>query len=71
MTWLSKVTLETVIVHTEGGSLKGVVAAVHDDCLVLRDVLVYGSDPQPELLDGNLVVPREKVMYIQKLPPGE
>jgi hypothetical protein len=35
--WLDALTLETVIVHTDSASFKGLKAAVHDDCIVLRD----------------------------------
>jgi hypothetical protein len=35
MSWLDDVSLDTAIVHTTATtpSLKGVIAAVHDDCL--------------------------------------
>jgi DNA-binding cell septation regulator SpoVG len=65
VTWLDGLVLDTVIVHTKGGqSLKGLRAAVYDDCLVLRDVSVL----EPEgnvLLDGLVSVPRENVDFMQ------
>jgi hypothetical protein len=66
MAWLTDLTLETVIVHTvgDGPSLKGVKAAVHDDCLVLKDAFVL----EPEggtMLNGDLVIPREQVLFMQ------
>lgn len=68
MTWLDAVTLETVIVHTDNGpSLKGLKAAIHDDCLVLRDVLVLNEDDAPDQLGGLYLVPRERVIGIQIL----
>lgn len=66
MTWLDDVTLETVIVNVESGpSLKGLKETVHDDCIVLRDVLVFHEEDAPQQLDGLLVVPRERVLFIQ------
>lgn len=67
MTWLDALTLETVVVHmTDGPSLKGVKQAVHDDCLVLRDVFVL-DETQQDMVGGTIVVPREKVLFMQVL----
>ena len=63
-TWLDELTLSTVIVHTKAGpSLKGLKAAVHDDCIVLRDAFVL--DDAPSLLNGDVVIPREQVLMLQ------
>ena len=63
--WLDDLTLETVIVHTAGGpSFKGVKAAVHEDCLVLRDAQIL-EDDAATLLNGEIVVPREQVAFLQ------
>jgi hypothetical protein len=68
MTWLDDVTLESVVVHVDSGpSLRGLKSAVHDDCLVLRDVLVLNEDNSPEQLNGLYLVPRERVIGIQIL----
>lgn len=68
MTWLDDVTLNTVLVHVEGGpSMKGLIGAVHDDCLVLKEVLVLHETDAPEQLAGIQVVPRERVLWIQDL----
>lgn len=68
MTWLDAVTLETVVVNVDNGpSLRGLKAAIHDDCLVLRDVLVFHEDNSPEQLNGLYLVPRERVIGIQIL----
>lgn len=65
MTWLDALILETVIVHTtHGPSVKGLKAAVHDDCIVLRDALILEPEAQ-ELLDGLIVVPRDRVLFMQ------
>lgn len=66
MTWLDAVTLDTVYVVVDNGpSVRGLKAAIHDDCLVLRDVLVLNEDDAPEQLDGLYVIPRERVLGIQ------
>jgi hypothetical protein len=66
MTWLDAVTLETVVVHLDNGpSMKGLKQTVHDDCLVLRDALVFHEDDAAQQLDGLIVIPRERVVFIQ------
>jgi hypothetical protein len=53
MTWLDAVTLETVVVHLDNGpSMKGLKQTVHDDCLVLRDALVFHEDDAPSNSTG-------------------
>lgn len=66
MTWLDDLTLATVIVHTtdDGPSIKGLRAAVHDDCLVLRDAMVLEPEGQT-MLNGEIAIPREKVLMLQ------
>ncbi len=70
--WLDGLTHETVIVHLKGNShsLKGVLAAVHADCLVLRDVAVLDPEDQA-MLDGSVVVLRENVDFMQVIRGGE
>ena len=68
MTWLDDVTLDTVVVHIENGpSMRGLKQTVHDDCLVLRDVLAYNEDDAPAQLDGLQVISRERILFIQKV----
>jgi small nuclear ribonucleoprotein (snRNP)-like protein len=66
--WIAQLTHDTVIVHLKGGSrsLKGVLAAVHADCLVLRDAVVLEPETQV-LLDGEVVVPRPNVDFMQRI----
>jgi hypothetical protein len=65
MTWLDDLTLSTVIVHTtDGPSFKGIKQAVHEDCIVLRDAFLLEPEAQ-EMINGALVVPREKVLFMQ------
>lgn len=66
MAWLDALTLSTVIVHTQYGmSFKGLKQAVYDDCIVLRDAMVL--DEGADLLDGQVIVPREAVAFMQIL----
>ncbi len=71
MTWLDALTFDTVVVHQveQLPSLKATLTVVHDDCLVLRDVLVMWDTDAPQQLQGLYIVPREKVMGIQILDP--
>lgn len=64
--WLDDLTLQTVIVHTtdNGPSIKGLKAAVYDDCIVLRDAMVLDPEAQ-EILNGLVVIPRENVALMQ------
>jgi proline racemase len=68
VTWLDGVTFETVIVHmTENGpSLKAPRVVVMDDCIVLRDAILLEPEGT-EMLNGEIVVPREKVLFVQKV----
>lgn len=66
MTWLKALTLDTVVVHTRDGySMRGVKVAVHDDCIVLRDVMVLETESPQEIVNGMIVVPRENVSFMQ------
>jgi hypothetical protein len=63
--WLADLTFQTVIVHTKAGtSVKGLRAAVYEDCIVLRDAMVLEPEAQV-LLDGEVTVPRENVDFMQ------
>jgi len=77
MTWLDAVALDTMIVHTTHGEVvKGLKAAVYDDCLIVREahLLEYpGKPPEDDsvtLLAGDFVIPRERVHYLQRLSNG-
>lgn len=66
MTWLDDITLDTVIVHQRDGmSIKGVKAAVHEDCVILRDAAVLQGDGITTLLGGEILIPRENVAFMQ------
>lgn len=71
MTWLEAVEMSTVIIlTTDDVSFKGLRRAVHDDCLVLHEAMLLGEDANT-VLNGDLVIPREKVLAIQVLVPRE
>jgi hypothetical protein len=69
VTWLDDLTLETVVLHMthNGPSLKGLKVAIHDDCIVLRDVIALGETAN-DVLNGPIVVPRERVLFMQMVP---
>lgn len=66
MTWLDALTLETVIVHLtdDGPSIKGLKRAIHDDGIVLAQAVVL-EDESVSVLNGDVFVPREKVLLMQ------
>lgn len=69
MGWLDDVTLSTVVVHTRDGfSIKGLKAAVYDDCIVLRDAMVLEAEAT-EILNDLLVIPRENLSFLQVIDP--
>lgn len=71
MTWLDDLTLETVIVNTtDGFSFKGLKSTVHDDCFVLREAFLLQDNGPSEQINGPVVVPREKVHFLQLIETG-
>lgn len=72
MTWLDDVSLETVIVHTRDDmSLRGLKSSVYDDCLVLREARVLEGEGVSSVLNGEVVIPRERVHFIQVVAAGD
>jgi hypothetical protein len=65
--WLRQLERKSVSVHTtDGQSLKGVLVGEYRDCLVLVHAeYLSGDTTQP--LDGEAVVLRERVSWIQVL----
>lgn len=68
--WIDELTRRTVIVHCkhDGPSFKGVQAAAHADCLVLSSAVLLEPDSQT-VMDGDLVIPRENVAFLQVVAP--
>lgn len=72
MTWLDDLTLETVIVHTRDGmSFKGLKSSVYDDSLVLKEARILEDEGMSSIINGEIAIPRERVHFIQLLPPGD
>lgn len=68
MRWLNRLTSRTVVVHlTDDESIRGVLVGVYADCVVLRHA-VYLGVKAVDKIDGEAVVPREKVAWMQNLP---
>lgn len=66
--WLSKVTTSTVVVHTvDGRSLRGVLAGVWRDELVLAHA-AYLAEDGAKPLAGEVAIPRENVAFVQQVP---
>lgn len=71
MRWFNRLVSRTVAVHlTDDESIQGVVAGVYSDCVVLRHA-AYLSREAREKLDGDVVVPRERIAWIQTLKSEE
>jgi len=61
---------ETVAVHlSDGASLKGVLLACHRDCLVLAHAVTLSADGGQIPVDGEAVLPRERILWLQRLMP--
>lgn len=69
MTWLDAIDMSTVIVlTTDDVSFKGRRRAVHDDCLILHEAHVLQDEGIATVLNGDVVIPREKVLAVQVVP---
>lgn len=69
MTWLDDLTFDTVIVHTtDGMSFRGLCSSVYNDCLVLSQARMI-EDDMSTVINGDVAIPREKVHFMQILPP--
>lgn len=65
--WIDQLKRRTVVVHTTNGtSLRGVLVGTYRDSLVLAHV-AYLGDGGSQPVDGEVVVPRERVAWIQTL----
>ena len=67
MRWLDRLTGRTVVVHmTHGASVRGVLIGAYRDCLVLTHAAYLGTE-SVEKVDGEVVVLRERVAWMQTL----
>lgn len=75
MRWVDNLRARTVVVNTTNGeSLRGLLVGVYRDCLVLKHAVHLGTIDGQRLevpVDGEAVIPRERVGWIQTLPSGE
>ena len=70
MRWMGRLERRTVVVHmASGASVRGVVIGVYRDSVVLRHSTYLG--PQATEIDGDVVIPRPNVAWVQTLPEGE
>lgn len=73
--WLDKLERRTVVVHlSDGSSLRGVLAATYSDCLVLAHAAFLGQSAGEQVVvpvDGEAVLPRGNVSWVQTLPAEE
>lgn len=71
MRWISKLVRHSVALHlTDGQSIRGVLLAEHKDCLVLGQAGYLGTDGVTKV-DGEVVVPRERISWMQVLTAPE
>ena len=69
---LSALERPTVVVHlTSDKSIKGVLSGVYDDVLVLRHAALLATDGSVVSLDGEQMIPRERVEFIQRTAGGD
>lgn len=69
--WIDRLTRRSVVVHTrDGASMRGILVAAHRDCLVLAHVRYLAGEGEVTV-DGEAVVPRDTVAWLQVMPLGE
>ncbi len=70
MRWLEKLERSSIVAHlTTGASIRGVLVAVHRDCIVLDHAAWLGSEGA-ELIDGEAIIPRERLAWMQNVTGG-
>lgn len=69
--YLDTVERARVVVHTIGGSsIEGVLVGLYTDCLVLAHASALSGSGRLAI-DGEPIIERRNVDWIQKLGPGE
>lgn len=67
MKWINNLRAHTVVVHTTAGSsLRGVMVGTYTDSVVLSHVEFLAGDTTTTI-DGDAVIPRDKIAWIQTL----
>lgn len=70
--YLERLERPTVVAHLKGGtSIRGVLASVHDDVIVLKDAAHLSDNGGAIALDGDQLIPRTNVDFLQRLGGAE
>lgn len=68
MSWINKQLRRTVVIHTTSKeSMRGVLVGSYRDCVVLAHAYYLNADSAPTEIDGEAIVPRAQVAWIQRL----
>jgi hypothetical protein len=71
MAWSRRLLRETIVAHLRSGdSLRGVLVAEHRDCLILAHAAFLDATSTTPV-DGEAVIPRDQVSWVQRLNGGE
>jgi hypothetical protein len=52
-------------------SFRGLKASVYDDCLVLMEARVLEDEGMSKIINGEVVIPRDRVHWLQVIAAGE
>lgn len=64
--WIDRLRRQTVVVHMSNGqSIRGLLVGTYKDCLVLAHAAYLGSGGSVQPIDGEAVVPREQIVWMQ------
>lgn len=70
--YLETVTRDRVVVHLKSGpSIQGVLTGVHNDVIVLQSAVALSPSQGQMVIDGEPLIERVNVAWIQHLPSGE
>lgn len=65
--YLKRVEAHSVVVNTGDSSIRGVLVGVYADVLVLKHAAYLAHDGSQVTIDGEALVPRDRVTFIQRL----
>lgn len=64
--WIERLAKRSVIVHlSDGASMRAVLLRSHPDCMVLVEARYLSPDGQETAVDGEIVIPRQNVSWLQ------
>jgi hypothetical protein len=61
-----RVAVKVIVTQTDGAAFAGIVADVDQGWLLLREAEQIGPQGSRVAVDGELLLPRDRVAYIQK-----